>query len=172
MKKLFIIFFLFSATCFSQIKKDSIRRLDSIKKVKLKNNIASLQLKLDSILKNEQKEKKEAPEEWTVNGRVNFIFNQTSFSNWLAGGENNVAGNIGVNYDFNYRNKKWKWDNKIISSFGITHANKQGFRKTDDRFEYNSIIALESIEEWYISFFFQTLYLNFQEVLITLKILD
>ena len=124
MKKLFIIFFLFSATCFSQIKKDSIRRLDSIKKVELKNNIASLQLKLDSILKNEQKEKKEAPEEWTVNGRVNFIFNQTSFSNWLAGGENNVAGNIGVNYDFNYRNKKWKWDNKIISSFGITHANE------------------------------------------------
>ena len=153
MKKLFIIFFLFSASCFSQIKKDSIRRLDSIKKVELKNNISSLQLKLDSILKNEQKEKKEAPEEWTVNGRVNFIFNQTSFSNWLAGGENNVAGNIGVNYDFNYRNKKWKWDNKIISSFGITHANKQGFRKTDDRFEYNSIIALESIEEWYISFF-------------------
>ena len=98
-------------------------------------------------------EKKEAPEEWTVNGRVNFIFNQTSFSNWLAGGENNVAGNIGVNYDFNYRNKKLKWDNKIISSFGITHANKQGFRKTDDRFEYNSILALESIEEWYLSFF-------------------
>jgi len=58
MKKLFIIFFLFSATCFSQIKKNSIRRLDSIKKVELKNNIASLQLKLDSILKNEQKEKK------------------------------------------------------------------------------------------------------------------
>ena len=105
MKKLFIIFFLFSATCFSQIKKDSIRRIDSIKKVELKNNIASLQLKLDSILKNEQKEKKEALEEWSVNGRVNFIFNQTSFSNWLAGGENNVAGNIGVNYDFNYRNK-------------------------------------------------------------------
>ena len=60
---------------------------------------------------------------------------------------------LGVNYDFNYRNKKWKWDNKIISSYGISHVNKQGFRKTDDRFEYNSIIALESIEEWYISFF-------------------
>ena len=65
MKKLFIIFFLFSVTCFSQIKKDSIRRFDSIKKVELKNNIASLQLKLDSILKNEQKEKKE--EKLTVN---------------------------------------------------------------------------------------------------------
>ena len=86
MKKLFIIFFLFSATCFSQIKKDSIRRLDSIKKIEIKNYFASLQIKLDSILKNEQKEKKEAPEEWTVNGRVNFIFNQTSFSNWLADG--------------------------------------------------------------------------------------
>ena len=114
MKKLFIIFFLFSVACFSQIKKDSIRRLDSIKKAELKKNIASLQLKLDSILKNEQKEKKEALEEWSVNGKVNFIFNQTSFSNWLAGGENNVAGNIGVNYDFNYRNKN---GNGIIKLF-------------------------------------------------------
>jgi hypothetical protein len=55
-------------------KKRFIRRLDSIKKAELKKNIASLQLKLDSILKNEQKEKKEALEEWSVNGRVNFIF--------------------------------------------------------------------------------------------------
>ena len=152
MKRLFIIFFLISTSTFSQIQKDSISKIDSITKVELKKKIKSLQSRLDSITNTEKKEE-EIKKPWSVRGKVNFVFNQTSFSNWLAGGENNTAGNIGVNYDFNYRNKKLKWDNKIISTYGITHSNNQSFRKTDDRFEYNSILALESIEKWYLSFF-------------------
>lgn len=152
MKKLFIIFFLIITNSFSQIQKDSIAKIDSITKIELKKKITSLQSRLDSIIKNEKKQE-ELKKPWSVKGKVNFVFNQTSFSNWLAGGENNTAGNIGVNYDFNYRNKKLKWDNKIISTYGITHSNNQSFRKTDDRFEYNSILALESLEEWYVSFF-------------------
>ena len=152
MKRLFIIFFLISTNSFSQIQKDSISTNDSLIKIELKNKITTLQSKLDSLLKNEKKEV-EIQKPWSVKGRVNFVFNQTSFSNWLAGGENNTAGNIGVNYDFNYKNKRLKWDNKIISTYGITHSNKQSFRKTDDRFEYNSILALESIDKWYLSFF-------------------
>ena len=151
MKRLFIIFFLTSISLHAQVHKDSVYSIDSITKIALTKKIKLLQTKLDSIIKDEKKEEGEKP--WSVKGRVNFVFNQTSFSNWLAGGENNTAGNIGVNYDFNYRNKKLKWDNKIISTYGITHAKNQGFRKTDDRFEYNSILALESIDKWYISFF-------------------
>ena len=152
MKRLFIIFFLISTSTFSQIQKDSISKIDSITKVELKKKIKSLQSRLDSITNTEKKEE-EIKKPWSVRGKVNFVFNQTSFSNCLAGGENNTDGNIGVNYDFNYRNKKLKWDNKIISTYGITHSNNQSFRKTDDRFEYNSILALESIEKWYLSFF-------------------
>ena len=151
MKRLFIIFFLTSISLHAQVHKDSVSSIDSVTKIALTKKIKLLQTKLDSIIKDEKKEEVEKP--WSVKGRVNFVFNQTSFSNWLAGGENNTAGNIGVNYDFNYRNKKLKWDNKIISTYGITHAKNQGFRKTDDRFEYNSILALESIDKWYISFF-------------------
>jgi len=148
MKRLFIIFFLTSISLYAQVQKDSVSSIDSITKIALTKKIKFLQTKLDSIIKDEKKE--EVEKSWSVKGRVNFVFNQTSFSNWLAGGENNTAGNIGVNYDFNYRNKKMKWDNKIISTYGITHANNQGFRKTDDRFEYNSIFALESIDKWTI----------------------
>ena len=151
MKRLFIIFFLTSISLHAQVHKDSVSSIDSITKLALTKKIKLLQTKLDYIIKDEKKEEVEKP--WSVKGRVNFVFNQTYFSNWLAGGENNTAGNIGVNYDFNYRNKKMKLDNKIISTYGITHANNQGFRKTDDRFEYNSIFALESIDKWYISFF-------------------
>ena len=46
---------------------------------------------------------------WTRKGVFTFLANQSSFSNWQAGGQNNFAGNIGINYDFNYKNGDWQW---------------------------------------------------------------
>lgn len=90
---------------------------------------------------------------WTVNGKASFLFNQTSFSNWSSGGDNTVAGNIGLNYDFNYKSQKWNWDNKLISSFGLSYINGQGYRKTDDRFEFNSLVGNKIGGYWFVSFF-------------------
>ena len=36
---------------------------------------------------------------WKRKGNVIFLFNQSNFNNWLAGGENNMSGNIGLNYE-------------------------------------------------------------------------
>lgn len=153
MRAIVLLLFLFSWNFYAQDKTDSIQKADSIAKVTIVGKIKSLQKKLDSIKKREDEQKKNQIKEWTVEGRFAFIFNQASFTNWTAGGENNIAGNINVNYDFNYRNEKWKWDNKIIASYGSTHLSNQGYRKTDDRFEYNSVLALNSKKRWYISFF-------------------
>ena len=38
---------------------------------------------------------------WKRKGNLIFLFNQSNFNNWVAGGENNMSGNVGVNYDFN-----------------------------------------------------------------------
>ena len=154
MRVVVLFLFLFSCNFYAQEKTDSIRKSDSIVKIHLINKIKSLQKRLDSIKKREDDRKKNLIKEWTVNGRLAFIFNQASFTNWTAGGENNVAGSINVNYDFNYRNEKLKWDNKVIASYGSTHLSNQGYRKTDDRFEYNSVLALKnSTKSWYFSFF-------------------
>lgn len=153
MKKILLFLFIFSSAVVAQQKNDSIRKIDSLYRIRLVNQIKSLQKKLDSIKKEEKKEKELLKKEWTVNGRFTFLFNQASFTNWTAGGENNVAGNMGVNYDFNYRNKKLKWDNKIIAVYGSSHISGQGYRKTDDRFEYNSVLALNSTKRFYYSFF-------------------
>jgi len=47
-------------------------------------------------------EKKEEDQAWTTSGNISFIFNQSAFSNWAAGGDNTIAGNISLNYKFNY----------------------------------------------------------------------
>lgn len=97
---------------------------------------------------------------WTVTGKATFLFNQTSFSNWASGGDNTIAGNLGLNYDFNYKEGKWNWDNKLISSFGLSYVSGRGYRKTDDRFEFNSLLGSKIGGYWFASFFanFKTQY--------------
>jgi hypothetical protein len=91
---------------------------------------------------------------WTKKGEVIFLFNQSSFSNWLAGGENNFSGNLGLNYDFNYKSEDWSWDNKIIASYGLLQTQNAAFeKKTDDRLELNSLAGKKAGGLWYYSLF-------------------
>lgn len=101
-------------------------------------------------------EKKDAPKEgWTKKGNISFLFNQSAFSNWIAGGENNIAGNINLNYDFNYSKNMFTWNNRILASYGLTKGENTSFeKKTDDRFEYNLLMGLKANENWYYSLLF------------------
>lgn len=112
------------------------------------------------LKKNEEaaaKMKEDKPMGWTKKGMFTFLANQASFNNWLAGGQSNVSGNIGVNYDFNYKNDKWNWDNKIIAAYGLTKLKGQDLQKSDDRFVFNSLAGRKASGEWFYSLFF-----NFQ----------
>ena len=96
----------------------------------------------------------EPTEGWTKNGTFTFLFNQSAFSDWVAGGENNIAGNIGLNYDFNYKKGTVTWDNKLITSYGLTRSKNSPFeKKTDDRFEFTSLYGKQSKGNWFYSAF-------------------
>lgn len=99
-----------------------------------------------------QEKKGDSIQKWNIHGRFGFLINQSSFSNWASGGQDNVTGNITINYDFNYKNNGWNWDNKIMTTYGLSYVNKEGYRKTDDRFEYNSLLGLKSSGDWFFSF--------------------
>ena len=91
---------------------------------------------------------------WTRGGNISFLFNQSTFNNWMAGGENNFSGNLGLNYDFNYKKGDWSWDNKIIAEYGIVKTKNAEFeKKTNDRLEFNSVLGKKASEYWYYSFF-------------------
>jgi len=91
---------------------------------------------------------------WKRKGNLIFLFNQSNFNNWLAGGENNMSGNVGVNYDFNYKKNDLTWDNKVIASYGLLQTKNSDFqKKTDDRFEFNSVLGKRAVGLWYYSFF-------------------
>ncbi|TDQ28371.1 DUF3078 domain-containing protein [Tenacibaculum caenipelagi] len=159
MKKLLLTLFVCcSFTIVSQeTQKDSIPTL-KLASNPIKIDIASIVLN-DSISAKPLK-KKDVPKKWTVIGKYTFLFNQSSFSNWAAGGNNTVAGNMSLGYDFNYKKNKWNWDNKIITAYGLSYVDGQGVRKTDDQFEYNSLLGLKTSKLWFFSFFsnFKTQY--------------
>ena len=121
-------------------------------------NVTFAQVNEKELLKkNEEaaaKLKEEKPNGWVKKGMFTFLANQASFNNWLAGGQSNISGNIGVNYDFNYKSHNWNWDNKIIAGYGLTKLKGQDVQKSDDRFNFNSLAGRKASGDWYYSLFF------------------
>ncbi|CAL2102426.1 conserved exported protein of unknown function [Tenacibaculum sp. 190130A14a] len=101
-----------------------------------------------------QEKKEEKKEGWKKEGNISFLFNQSAFNNWLAGGTNSISGTLGLNYDFNYVKGDWTWDNKLIASYGLTKLKGQSVQKTDDRLELNSLLGKKATGNWYYSAFF------------------
>ncbi|WP_310556008.1 DUF3078 domain-containing protein [Flavobacterium sp.] len=92
---------------------------------------------------------------WKRTGNISFLFNQSSFNNdWLGGGTSNFAGNMGINYDFNYNTYTSVWDNKIIVAYGLTKLKDQKTTKSDDRLEFTSLYGKKTGQgHWYYSGF-------------------
>ncbi len=94
------------------------------------------------------------PMGWNSKGKVSFLFNQAAFSNWAAGGENSISGTLGLNYNINYHRENWDWDNRIVVAYGLTQTKNSEFvKKTDDRFEVNSVIGKKGKNNWFYSGF-------------------
>lgn len=90
---------------------------------------------------------------WVMKGNIAILGSQSSFSQWQAGGSNNLAINGSLNYDINYKKDDWTWDNKFIASYGINKIKGEDQKKTDDRLEINSLLGKKAIGEWYYSAF-------------------
>lgn len=121
-------------------------------------NVAFAQVaEKENLKKNEEvaaRKTSDLPDGWKKGGTFSFLANQATFNNWLAGGQSNISGNIGVNYDFNYKKNSWSWDNKVIAGYGLTKINDADVQKTDDRIELNSLLGKKAFGYWYYSAFF------------------
>ncbi len=146
MKKLLFIFcFVFS---FSTINAQTIDSL-KVEQAILKDSVATLQAKVDAI----QAKLDVIPEGWNTSGKITLLINQSAFLNWQPGGDDAFAGNLDVNYDFNYKKGDWTLDNKLLASYGLTRTDDDGIRKSNDRIELNSILGKKWKKNWNYSFF-------------------
>jgi hypothetical protein len=90
---------------------------------------------------------------WTKKGIITFLVNQSSFSNWIAGGVSNISGEISFNYNINYQKNDWTWENKLIANFGLTKIKNQEIQKSSDLLRWNSILGKKANGYWYYSAF-------------------
>ena len=99
------------------------------------------------------------PNGWHKEGNLQLLLNQSAFNKeWTGGGTSSIAGNLTLNYDFNYRMDDFTWDNKILANYGLTKLKENDYaRKTSDRFEFNSIAGKQIKEtnfyySWFLNF--------------------
>ena len=116
--------------------------------------ILLLGFNITSLLAQEKKSSIPKPN-WTKKGKVSFMFNQSAFTNWVARGENTLAGNASINYNFDYAKGNYTWKNNITTSYGLTKSKNTEFeKKTDDRIEFNSLLGINADNYWFYSILF------------------
>ena len=121
--------------------------------------LSALTILMVSVMNAQEEKDSIPPNGWKKEGNVQLLFNQSAFNKeWTGGGTSSIAGNLTVDYMFNYRKDSFTWDNKILANYGITKVNGDQFaRKTSDRLELNSIAGkqIDSTNfyySWFLNF--------------------
>lgn len=97
------------------------------------------------------------PKRWFYYGQNNLVFNQSSFSNWNSGGNNNI-GIIGkINYNLSYKNGRHFLDNHIQLGYGFVASEGESSRKTEDYINLMTNYGYDIGKDFYLSTGFQFL---------------
>jgi len=88
---------------------------------------------------------------WSVLGKQSLMINQTSFSNWVGGGANNVGWLAGVDYNITYEKDKDLWENIILLNYGQNDTQGIGVRKTQDLINVSTNYGRKVSKSWYLS---------------------
>lgn len=88
---------------------------------------------------------------WKKGFETGLGVTQVSLTNWAAGGDNSLAGNIFLNLTANYTKGRHIWDNNGQFVFGIIKNGEQGMRKTDDKIDLQSKYGYKACGKWFYS---------------------
>lgn len=131
------------------IKRDSIRQAKNIVILPVANDSSPLTstsiINLPTIKR------------WFIFGQNNLVFNQSSFSNWYAGGNDNIGVLGKVNYNIVYKKDRHYLDNNIQMGYGFVSSTGQSTRKTDDYIKLMTNYGYELAQKYYLSAGFQLL---------------
>ncbi|MDD4515032.1 DUF3078 domain-containing protein [Massilibacteroides sp.] len=75
---------------------------------------------------------------WDLKGVTGINLSQTSLSNWSAGGENSMAGNIYLNGGLKRKSGNWLWVNTLVLEYGLSKIESDGTKKTNDNIDFST----------------------------------
>lgn len=83
-------------------------------------------------------------------------FSQTTFSNWVKGGENSVSSNLILNVYKDYKRKSITWNNYLGVAYGISKQQSANeLRKTDDKIDILTKAGIYASEKWDYTGYFE-----------------
>ncbi len=88
---------------------------------------------------------------WKIKSDVSLMFSQASFTNWAAGGENNITLNGFFNFYAGYIKGKSKWENILGLAYGQNKTGSRAFRKSEDKIDFLSNYGLKASDKWFYS---------------------
>ncbi len=88
---------------------------------------------------------------WKAGGNFSFTFSQSSFSNWVGGGENAISGISDLNLFLKKTGVKSAWENNLQVRYGMQQLKKEGLKKTDDYLNFTSKYGYKAGKHWYYS---------------------
>lgn len=86
---------------------------------------------------------------WKFTGVTSLNMSQLSLSNWAAGGENSLSGNVFVKLSPDYDNGTINWDNDLILGFGLMKQGDNEVDKSDDQIELTSKFGYRAGKNWF-----------------------
>ncbi len=88
---------------------------------------------------------------WSIVGQNTLMLNQAAFSNWVAGGANNIGWIAGTNYNMTYEKDKDLWENIVVLGYGESNTKGVGTRKTQDIINLSTNYGRKIAKSWYAS---------------------
>lgn len=91
---------------------------------------------------------------WTNGGQIGLNGSQSSFTNWAAGGENQISLKASVQLFAKYMKDKNSWDNLFLGDLGFSRQGVDDFRKGDDKIEFNTKYGRKANDKWFYTALF------------------
>jgi hypothetical protein len=89
---------------------------------------------------------------WKVGATFGLSFNQGHVSeSWSGGGESSIATLSTINAFANYKRGNHSWENKLDIKYGLLKSGENGFRKNEDKIEFNTKYGQKAVKNWYYS---------------------
>lgn len=99
-------------------------------------------------IKGQESQNDSIPEYWTKGATFGFQFTQSAFYQWVAGGDDSYTY-AGLSKLFlNYEKDNIDWKNTLDVNYGMIKQGDDPLIKSDDRVEFNSIVAIKAAEKW------------------------
>lgn len=89
--------------------------------------------------------------DWRAGGLISINFSQSSFTNWAAGGANNVGLSVFYKPFFNYNKGRVSWESTMDFRYGKNKVGSDPWRKSDDLIEINTKLGIKASDHWFYS---------------------